>query len=64
MRDLKVLMQEKAEFCLVGDDDSGPEDLKDDLDLECGSLPSRRQSSLSPSHWISKTTLSPLQRPH
>jgi len=21
-------MQEKAEFCLVGDDDSGPEDLR------------------------------------
>jgi hypothetical protein len=28
-------MQEKAEFFLAGDDDSGPEDLKDDLDLEC-----------------------------
>jgi hypothetical protein len=26
MLDLKVLMTEKAEFCLVGDDDSGPED--------------------------------------
>jgi hypothetical protein len=25
---LKVLMHEKAEFCLVGDDDSGPEDLR------------------------------------
>jgi hypothetical protein len=25
----------KTEFFLVGDDDSGPEDLKDDLDLEC-----------------------------
>jgi hypothetical protein len=24
--DLKVLIQEKAKFCLVGDDDSGPED--------------------------------------
>jgi hypothetical protein len=28
-------MQEMAEFCLVGDDDSGPEDALDDLDLEC-----------------------------
>jgi hypothetical protein len=27
----------KTEFFLVGDDDSGPEDLKDDLDLECDS---------------------------
>jgi len=27
MTDLKVLMIEKAEFCLVGDDDSGPEDV-------------------------------------
>ena len=26
MLDLKVLMAEKVEFCLVGDDDSGPED--------------------------------------
>ena len=24
--DLKVLMTENVEFCLVGDDDSGPED--------------------------------------
>jgi len=26
MSHLKVLMIERAEFCLVGDDDSGPED--------------------------------------
>jgi len=32
-------MLEKAEFALVGDDDSGPEDALDDLDLECGSPP-------------------------
>jgi hypothetical protein len=44
MMHLKVLMQEKVEFCLVGDDDSGPEDALDDLDLECASLPSLRQS--------------------
>jgi hypothetical protein len=25
----------ETEFLLAGDDDSGPEDLKDDLDLEC-----------------------------
>ena len=25
--DLKVLIHEKVEFCLVGDDDSGPEDV-------------------------------------
>jgi hypothetical protein len=37
MTHLKVLMQETAEFCLVGDDDSGPEDAEDDLDLECAS---------------------------
>jgi hypothetical protein len=28
-------MLEKAELPLVGDDDSGPEDALDDLDLEC-----------------------------
>jgi hypothetical protein len=28
-------MLEKAELRLVGDDDSGPEDTLDDLDLEC-----------------------------
>jgi len=28
-------MIEKSLFCLVGDDDSGPEDALDDLDLEC-----------------------------
>ena len=32
-------MLEKAELRLVGDDDSGPEDALDDLDLECGSPP-------------------------
>ena len=32
-------MLEKAELRLVGDDDSGPEDVLDDLDLECGSPP-------------------------
>jgi len=26
--DLKVLMAEKAEFCVVGDDDSGPDDAR------------------------------------
>jgi hypothetical protein len=31
----KALMIEKSLFCLVGDDDSGPEDALDDLDLEC-----------------------------
>ena len=35
MSDLKVLMYEKAEVFSVGDDDSGPEDALDDLDLEC-----------------------------
>jgi len=28
-------MYEKADFFSVGDDDSGPEDALDDLDLEC-----------------------------
>jgi len=32
-------MLEKAELRLVGDDDSGPEDALDDLDLECESPP-------------------------
>jgi hypothetical protein len=32
---LKLFMLEKAELRLVGDDDSGPEDALDDLDLEC-----------------------------
>jgi hypothetical protein len=32
-------MLEKVELRLVGDDDSGPEDALDDLDLECGSPP-------------------------
>jgi hypothetical protein len=36
---LKLFMLEKAELRLVGDDDSGPEDALDDLDLECGSPP-------------------------
>jgi hypothetical protein len=29
----------KAQSALVGDDDSGPEDALDDLDLECVSSP-------------------------
>jgi len=28
-------MNENKLFTLVGDDDSGPEDVEDDLDLEC-----------------------------
>jgi hypothetical protein len=28
-------MNENQLFSLVGDDDSGPEDVEDDLDLEC-----------------------------
>ena len=36
---LNVFMLEKVELRLVGDDDSGPEDALDDLDLECGSPP-------------------------
>jgi hypothetical protein len=28
MFNLKVLMYETVDFCLVGDDDSGPEDLR------------------------------------
>ena len=32
-------MLEKGRIRLVGDDDSGPEDALDDLDLECASLP-------------------------
>ena len=58
---IKVLMQEKTEFCLVGNDDSGPEDVQDDLDLECGSPPSLRQSGLLTSHYLSAINLSPLQ---
>jgi hypothetical protein len=27
-----------AVFCWVGDDDSGPEDIKDDEDLECETI--------------------------
>ncbi len=40
-------MPEKAKSCLVGNDDSGPEDALDDLDLECGSppFPTERLSS-------------------
>jgi hypothetical protein len=33
---LKLFMLEKVELRLVGDDDSGPEDALDDLDLEYG----------------------------
>jgi hypothetical protein len=28
-------MIDRLFFCWVGDDDSGPEDIKDDMDLEC-----------------------------
>jgi hypothetical protein len=35
INDLKVLMLEKNRICMVGNDDSGPEDALDDLDLEC-----------------------------
>jgi hypothetical protein len=42
---LKTFMLEKTELRLVGDDDSGPEDALDDLDLECVSPPLLRAST-------------------
>ena len=33
--DLYVLITDKNATILAGDDDSGPEDIEDDLDLEC-----------------------------
>ena len=32
---VKALMKGKVDFCMVGNDDSGPEDTQNDLDLEC-----------------------------